>query len=192
LLTPEACLHSRAPQYDSIRDKRIGICGDDCERAKPFSRFGIFPVLPNACDTKRRAILHGDGIRLLRSLSLDCLPIEAAIHRHDAASLPISLAEAVQLRACFGLGIDRFASAGRVRAPIRDKAPPRRVERYFASVMIAPDDEQLLTGRSVLAGRIIADAAIPYIQAMNDGISRRSAALNYTSAHGAQYGSAVS
>ena len=58
--------------------------------------------------------------------------------------------------------------------------------------MIAPDDEQLLTGRSVPAGRIIADAAIPYIQAMNDGISRRSAALNYTSAHGAQYGSAVS
>ena len=178
--------------YHSVRDKRIGVRGDDCERAKPFSRFGIFPVLPNACDTKRRAILHGDGIRLLRCPSLDCFPLEEAIHRHDAASLPISLAEAGQLRKCFGLGIDGFAFPSRVLAPIGNEAPPQRVERYFASVMIAPDDEQLLTGRSVPAGRIIADAAIPYIQAMNDGISRRSAALNYTSAHGAQYGSAVS
>jgi hypothetical protein len=64
----------------------------------------------------------------------------------------------------------------------------KRVERQFASVMIAPDDEQLLTRRSVPAGRIIADAAIPYIQAVNDGISKRPAALNYTSAHGSNIG----
>src|SRR5207245_892385 len=100
----------------------------------------------------------------------------------------ISLAKGRQVNNCLCLGVDRLASSSRVLAPIRNQAPTKRVERYFSSVMITPDDEQFLTGRSVPVGRIIADAAIPYIQAINDGISKRPAALNYTSAHGSNIG----
>src|ERR1700740_1904911 len=37
----------------------------------PFARSRLLPVLPDAGDAERRAILHSDRIRLLRRLTLD-------------------------------------------------------------------------------------------------------------------------
>jgi hypothetical protein len=50
--------------------------------------------------------------------------------------------------------------------------------------MIAPDDEQFLARRGVPAGRIIMDAAVAHVYAIDEGITKRPAALDNTPAHG--------
>ena len=52
-------------------------------------QFSQIPARPNG-----EPVLHGDGIRLLRSLPLDGLPLKEAVHRHDAATTAVRIAEA--------------------------------------------------------------------------------------------------
>jgi hypothetical protein len=58
----------------------------------PFARRRFLPVLPNARESERRAVRHGDRVGLLRLLPLDRLPSEETVHRHDAAALAEALA----------------------------------------------------------------------------------------------------
>ncbi len=63
----------------------VGMRRDDGEREDPFARGRVLPVLPQTAKAKGRAVLHGDGIRLLGLLPLDRLPFEEAIDRDDEA-----------------------------------------------------------------------------------------------------------
>jgi len=50
--------------------------------------------------------------------------------------------------------------------------------------VIAADDEQFLAGRSVPPGRIIVHATVAHVHAIDDGITKRSAALDDPPTHG--------
>jgi hypothetical protein len=52
--------------------------------------------------------------------------------------------------------------------------------------MIAPDDKQLMTGRSIPPRRIIVDAAVGHVDALDNRIPYRSAALDDAPAHNRQ------
>ena len=58
------------------------------------------------------------------------------------------------------------------------EAPAERVERHFAGPAVAADDEQLLARRSVPSRRIAVDATVAHIQAVDDGVPKRAAALD--------------
>ena len=124
------------------------------------------PAMPNGV-----AVLHGDGVGLLRLLPLDGLPLEEAVHRHDAAPLAVGVPEGRQVAHGLALGVDRLAAARRVLAPIWDQAPAQRVQRHLAGLVIAPDYQQLLAGRGVPARRIIVHAAVAHVHAIDDGIT---------------------
>src|SRR6266404_9906965 len=96
----------------------------------------------------------------------------------------IGIAERRQVPHSLALGIDRLTATCRVFAPIRNEAPAQRVERHLAGLMIAADDEQFLAGRGVPPGRIIVHATVAHVHAIDDGIPKRSAALNDPPAHG--------
>src|SRR5271166_1784245 len=119
----------------------------------PLAGSRLFPVLPNAGDPERRAILHGDGVGLLRPLSLDRLPLEKAIHRHNAAPVTVGVPECRQLVHGLAFRVDRLAASGRVLAPTRDQAPMQRVQGHIAGLVITPDGEQLLARRSIPSRR---------------------------------------
>src|SRR5207249_9093532 len=72
----------------------------------------------------------------------------------------------------------------RVLTPIRDQTPAERIERDFAGLMIAADDEQLLAWRSIPPRRIIVHATVAHVHTIDDGITKRSAALDDPPTHG--------
>src|SRR5262249_22040171 len=143
--------------------------------------------LPNSRKPERRAVLHGDRVRLLRLLTLDRLPFEEPVHRHDAAAHSIGIAERGQIPHALALGVDRLSAAFRITAPIRDQSPTQRIERYLAGPVIAADDEQVLARRTVPPRRIVVHAAVAHVDAIDDGIAKRSAALDDPAAHGVGY-----
>jgi hypothetical protein len=66
----------------------VGDGRDNRESANPLARGRFFPVLPDATNPERSAVLHGDGVRLLGFLPFDGLPFEEAIHWNNAAPPP--------------------------------------------------------------------------------------------------------
>src|SRR6478672_6368880 len=48
----------------------------------------------------------------------------------------------------------------RILTPVRNEAPPERVERELAGLVITPDHQEVLAWRAVPARRIVVDAAI--------------------------------
>src|SRR5262249_680797 len=110
-----------------VGNQLIGIGGNDCKRPNPFARSRLLPVLPDAGDAEWRAILHSDRIRLLRRLTLDSLPLEETVHRHNAAALAVRIAERGQIPHGFELGVDRLSAAPRIIAPTRDQSPTERI-----------------------------------------------------------------
>src|SRR5262249_35032092 len=120
-------------------------------------------------------------------LALDRLPFEEPVHRHDAATHSIGIAERGQIPHALALGVDRLAAALRITAPIRNQTPPQRIERYLAGPVIAADDQQVLARRRVPPRRIVVHAAIDYVHAIDDGIAKRSAALDDPPTHGGGY-----
>jgi hypothetical protein len=57
------------------------------------------------------------------------------------------------------------------------------IERDLPSLVIAPDNEQFLFRRGVPPGRIIVHATVAHVHAIDDGIPKRSAALDDPPAH---------
>jgi len=57
------------------------------------------------------------------------------------------------------------------------------VEREFAGRVVPPDDQQLLARGGIPAWRIVVHAAVANIEAIYDGIPKRSAALDDSPAH---------
>jgi hypothetical protein len=147
----------------------IGVGTDDGERANPLAGSRLLPVLPDACETERRAILHGDGIGLLRPLAPDGLPLEEAVHRHDAAALAVGIPERRELPHGLALGVDGFLAPRWVLAPVRNEASAERVERDLAGLVIPPDDQEFLARRGVPARRVVVHPAVAHVHAINDG-----------------------
>src|SRR5262249_13631704 len=141
------------------------------------------PVLPNAADAERFTGLHRNGIRLLGLLSLNRLPLEKAVHRHDAAPLAVGVPERREPVNGLALGVDWLAASGWVLAPIRNQAPAQWIDREFAGRVIPPDDPQLLARGGIPAWRIVVYVAVANIEAIYDGIPKRSAALDDSPAH---------
>src|SRR5262249_33944758 len=154
------------------------------ERANPLAGRGVLPVLPDTRETEWRAILHRDGVRLLRPLPLYGLPLEEAIHRHDTAPCAIGVPKAGQVSDRLALSVDWLAAASRVTAPVRDEAPTQRVERHLAVPMVATDDQQILARRGVPARRVVVHAAVAHVHAIDNGVPQRSTALDDSPAHG--------
>ena len=143
----------------------------------------LLPVLPQACDAKWRAILHSDSIRLLGPLPLDSLPLEKTINRHDTAAHAVRVPKRRQVSHRFALSVDRLAPARGVFAPIGNEAPAQRVERHFTGLVISSDHQQVLARRGIPSGWIVVNAAIAHVYAINDGIPKRTAALDDPPAH---------
>ena len=62
---------------------------------------------------------------------------------------------------------------------------PQRANRvHLPGLVIAPDDQQFLTRRGVPFWWVVVHAAIPHVHAIDNGISKGTAALNYSAAHG--------
>src|SRR3954449_5688323 len=92
-----------------IRDQIISVRRDNCKRAYPLARSWVFPVFPNAAETKRPTILHGNCVGLFGFLPLSCPPFEKSVHRNDAASGPVSVAERRQAVYALAFGVDRLS-----------------------------------------------------------------------------------
>ena len=71
-------------------------------------------------------------------------------------------------------------------------APTQRVQRDLSGLVIAPDDQQLLAWRRVPTGRIIVNAAVPHIHAIDDGITNWPAALDDPPTHTSECRSPIS
>src|SRR5262249_12840071 len=119
----------------------VGIGGDNCKGPNPFARSRLLPVLPNASDAERRAILHRYRVGLLCLLTLDRPPFEEAIHRHNAAALAVRIAERRQVAHSLALGVDWLAPTCWVHTPVGNKAPAQRVQRYLPAPMVTSDDQ---------------------------------------------------
>jgi hypothetical protein len=135
--------------------------------------------IPDASYAEGAAVLHGDGIRLLSFLPLDRFPLKKAVYRHDAATLPVRIPECRQIPYRLAFGIDRLT----IVAPIRNQAPAQWIERYFTRPVITANNEQFLAWRCIPPGRIIVHTAVPHVHAIDDGISKRPAALDDPSTH---------
>src|SRR5918993_128578 len=66
---------------------------EDGEGLDPLARDRLLPVLPYAGQTEGAAVLHCNGVGLLRLRAQDRPPLEEAIDRHDAAPPRIGVAE---------------------------------------------------------------------------------------------------
>src|SRR3954452_7471607 len=92
-----------------VIDQLISVGRDNCERACPLARSWVFPILPNAAKAKRPTILHGNCVGLFAFLPLDCQPFEQPVHRNDAASRPVGVAERRQAVYGLAFGVDRLS-----------------------------------------------------------------------------------
>ena len=110
-----------------LADQIVGRNGDDGKGSNRFPTMRMTPVLSKPGDSEGRAILHGNGIGLLCSGSFDGSPLKEAFNGDDAAPLRVGRAEGRQLCNAFGSGIDRFAPASGVLAPMTDQPPTQQV-----------------------------------------------------------------
>src|SRR5215471_924661 len=182
---PQVILWSEDQRHPIVDFSHQLVCigRDHRKRPDPLAGPRLFPVLPNPTDAERFTGLHRNGIRLLGLLPLDRLPLEKAVHRHDAAPLAVGVSERREPVNGLALGVDWLAASGWVLAPIRNQAPAQWIEREFAGRMIPPDDQQLLARGGIPAWRIVVQAAVAHIKAIYDGIPKRSAALDDSPAH---------
>jgi hypothetical protein len=125
-------------------NESVGIGGDDRKGTNPFTRRRLLPIPPNARNPKRRAVFHGDGVGLLRLLPFDRFPLEESVHRHDASTSAVGLAERRQIAHRLALGVDRLAAAFGIAAPVRDQSPAQRIKRHHTRLVVAAYDQEFL------------------------------------------------
>jgi hypothetical protein len=82
--------------------------------------------------------------------------------------LAISLPKRRECPDGLAFGVDRLAATLGVLAPIRDEPPAERIERYLASLVVAPDHQQVLARRAIPPRRIVVDAAIADVHSVHD------------------------
>ena len=87
--------------------------------------------------------------------------------------------------ACLALGADRFPAAFSVGAEVGNEAPTQRIKRQLAHFVVAPDYQQLLARRAVPARRVVVEAAVAHVRALDNRVTKRRAALDDPPAHAA-------
>ena len=86
------CEDQRHPVVN-ICHKGMSVGRDDGKGPDPLVTRRLLLVLPDARDAERLAIRHGNGVGLLRLLTLDRFPLEEPVHRYDAPAQPIRIPE---------------------------------------------------------------------------------------------------
>jgi hypothetical protein len=76
-----------------LADQIVGRNGDDGKGSNPFPTMRMTPVLSKPGDSEGRAVLHGNGIGLLRPRSFDGPPLKEAFNGNDAAPLGVGRAK---------------------------------------------------------------------------------------------------
>jgi len=66
---------------------------------------------------------------------------------------------------------------------MRDQTPLDEVERALTGLAVLSNNEQLLTGRCVVAGPNVPHPAVADLEAIDDGQVKRTGALDDTAAH---------
>jgi hypothetical protein len=122
-----------------------------------------------------------------RYIAASCgsIPIQACHCVRDLSRWRV--AERGQVPHRLALGVDRLPAAARISAPVRYQPPAQRIERHPAGPVIAAGDEQLLARRRVPPRRVVVHAAVARVHAVDDGVSKRSAALDDSPARGGGY-----
>jgi hypothetical protein len=123
----------------------------------------------SATDAWRRAAVGDEGrLRQIQSRVCRKTPYTYALKQRAArwCAERVRVAKCRQVPHGLAFGLDRFAAARWVIAPIRDQAPTQRVERHISGPVIAADDQQFLAGRGVLSRWIVVHAALAYLRAI--------------------------
>jgi hypothetical protein len=68
-------------------------------------------------------------------------------------------------------------------APVWDEPPFQGVKRPLAGLMVLPDDQKFLRGRAIPTPRIVREAAVAYVETIDDRVFYRPSSLDHTSAH---------
>jgi hypothetical protein len=106
---------------------RVGC--DNRERPGPLTGCRVLPILPQARNPQRRAVLHCSGIGLLRAPRLDRFPLVEAVHRQDASAQAVRIPECRQRAHRLTLGVNGLAPTAQVLAPVGNEAPSQRIKR---------------------------------------------------------------
>jgi len=141
-------------------------------------QFSQRPAIPNG-----EPSFIGNGIGLLGLLAFDCLPLEESIHGHDAPAQAVCIPEGRQSGDGLALGVDGLSASGRVLTPVWNEPPTQWVERHLAGLVIAPNDQQFLARRGIPPRRIVVHAGVAHVHDVDNGITKRSAALDYPATH---------
>jgi hypothetical protein len=80
-------------------------------------------------------------------------------------------------------GVNWLTATFRILTPVRNEAPPERVERELAGLVITPDHQEALAWRAVPARRLVVDVAVADVHPVHDAIPYRRAALDDPPAH---------
>src|SRR5262249_47660727 len=107
---------------------------------------------------------------------------------HDAAAPAVGIAERRQVAHGLAPGVDRPAAACGIPASMRNEAPAQRLQGDLTGPVIAADHEQVLARRAVPPRPIVVHAAVTRVHAIDDGIPKRSAALDDPPAHAPDIG----
>jgi hypothetical protein len=114
------------------REQFVGWNVDDRESALPCVGRGIAPVFPDAGNTKWPAVPSGNRETLPARILL-----KKAVHRHDAASPAVGIAEPLILGDGFGAGMDR-REIRTLLAEMRDQPPTQKPFHRLSRLGIPP------------------------------------------------------
>ena len=76
-----------------------------------------------------------------------------------------------------------FAGVGQILTPMRNQAPPQKIERTLAGLVVLADDQQFLARRAVPPPRIVRQAAVAHVESIDECVTERPRGLNDPTTH---------
>src|SRR6185295_12307001 len=117
---------------------------------------GRFQLSQMAAKGEWLAASHANGKGLLDRGAPNRFPFEEAVDRQQTPPASVGVAKRRQRGDGLRLGVDRFACAAVVLAPVGYETPPQSVQAARASFGVLADHPVLLARRSVVARRRVA------------------------------------
>src|SRR6266403_5943870 len=134
-------------------DELIRLACDNRASAQPLSRFGIFPVFPEARKGERASVFHGDCERQLRFSRF--APFVEAVRWDQATPFLESLPIRGRFIDCLSSRVDGSVSDLWILRPIWNQSPLQRIERPCLSLGIESDRQNLLARGDIVTDRQI-------------------------------------
>ena len=125
-----------------LRDELIRLACDNRASAQPLSRFGIFPVFPEARKGERASVFHGDCERQLRFSRF--APFVEAIRWDQATPFLESLPIRGRFIDSLSSRVDGSVSDFWILRPVWYQSPLKRVEGALLRFGIESDRQNLL------------------------------------------------